>query len=207
MRREDGLSERLSVHLVDVEDIGRLSQNREEPSQRTWKQLMGQVEQHQQMFDLDECLQISICPLVFNWPCRINQRINTVSVYLHHFLSQPGEEKASEELEGTTNTAEPDPAEIWKKDFQCQWYKTADGDVSDQLSPKDGAAASVGGEQVDALRSTTASSVASLTKAASVSGSPQPSLGAPTDGGPRQVGAPNLTALLLLTAVGLCGEP
>ncbi|TNM86471.1 hypothetical protein fugu_006701 [Takifugu bimaculatus] len=119
---------------------------------------------------------------------------------------KPEEEKATEELEGTTNTAEPDPAEIWKKDFQCQWYKTADGDVSDQLSPKDGAAASVGGEQVDALRSTTASSVAA-TKAASVSGSPQPSPAAPTDGGPRQVGAPTLTALLLLTAVGLCVEP
>ncbi|XP_056897061.1 LOW QUALITY PROTEIN: glyco_hydro_56 domain-containing protein [Takifugu flavidus] len=119
---------------------------------------------------------------------------------------KPEEEKATEELEGTTNTAEPDPAEIWKKDFQCQWYKTADGDVSDQLSPKDGAAASVGGEQVDALRSTTASSVAA-TKAASVSGSPQPSPAAPTDGGPRQVGAPTLTALVLLTAVGLCVEP
>lgn len=130
-------------------------------------------------------------------------------MYLRHFLSQPEEEKATEELEGTTNTAEPDPAEIWKKDFQCQWYKTAEGDVSDQLSPKDGAAAGVGGEQVDALRSTTAPSVASVTKAASVSGSPQPSLEAPTDGGPRQVAAPNLnlTALLLLTAVGLCVEP
>lgn len=59
---------------------------------------------------------------------------------------------------------------------------------------------------MDALGSTTASSVA-VTKAASVSGSPQPSLAAPRDGGPRQVGAPNLTALLLLTAVGLCVEP
>lgn len=122
-------------------------------------------------------------------------------MYLHHFLSQPEEAKATEELEGTTNTAEPDPAEIWKKDFQCQWYKTADGDASDQLSPKDGAAAGVGGEQVDARRSTTAPSIASVTKAAS------PSLEAPTDGGLRQVGAPNLTALLLLLAVGLCVAP
>lgn len=128
-------------------------------------------------------------------------------MYLHHFLSQPEEAKATEELEGTTNTAEPDPAEIWKKDFQCQWYKTADGDVSDQLSPKDGAPAGVGVDQVDALRSTTATSLASMTKAASVSGSPPPSLDVPTDGGPRQVGAPNPTALLLLMAVGLCIEP
>ncbi|XP_056155483.1 glyco_hydro_56 domain-containing protein [Lampris incognitus] len=33
----------------------------------------------------------------------------------------------------------PDPAEIWKKDFQCQWFETPDGAISDQQSPKDGA--------------------------------------------------------------------
>lgn len=132
-----------------------------------------------------------------------------VSVYSHHFLSQPEEAKATEELDSTMNPAEPDPAEIWKNDFQCQWYKTADGDVSDQLSPKDGAPAGVGVEQNtrDRLQSTTASGLASRTKTASVSGSPKPSQEAATDGGPRTVGDPNLTALLLLVAVGLCVDP
>lgn len=132
-----------------------------------------------------------------------------VSVYSHPFLSQPEEAKASEELDSTTNPAEPDPAEIWKKDFQCQWYKTADGDASDQLSPKDGAPPGFGLEQNarDAFQSTTASSTASMTQTASVSGSPKPSLGVPIDAGPRPVGGPNLMALLLLVAIGLCVDP
>lgn len=132
-----------------------------------------------------------------------------VSIYSHHFLSQPDEAKATEDLDSTTNPAEQDPAEIWKKDFLCQWYKTADGDVSDQLSPKDGAPAGVGLEQNarDAFQSTTASSEASMTKTASASGSPKPSLEVATDGGPRPAGGPNMTALLLLVAIGLCVEP
>ncbi|XP_061636313.1 glyco_hydro_56 domain-containing protein isoform X2 [Phyllopteryx taeniolatus] len=47
--------------------------------------------------------------------------------------------KATEEPDPDAKAAEPDPAEMWKKDFQCQWYKTTDRDVSDQQSPKDGA--------------------------------------------------------------------
>lgn len=124
--------------------------------------------------------------------------------------SQPEEAKAAEELDSTANPAEPDPAEIWKKDFQCQWYKTTDGDVSDGLSPKDGAPDGVGAEQDagSALRSTAASIVASGTKAASESRSPQPSLEAATDGGPRPAGAPDLSALLLLLLLlGLCVDP
>lgn len=112
-------------------------------------------------------------------------------------------------LDSTTNPAEPDPAETWKRDFQCQWYNTADGDVSDQLSPKDGAPAGVGVEQNarDVSQSTAASSAASMPKTASVSGSPKPSLEVATDGGPRPVDGPKLTALLLLVAVGLCVDP
>lgn len=106
----------------------------------------------------------------------------------------------------STKPAEPDPAEIWKRGFQCQWYKTADGDVSDQQSPKDGA--SVGGtvDTGDVIGSTTAS----ITKGASVTelrgssspatGSPKPSLEITTDGGTTPLSAPNLTVLLLLVA-------
>ncbi|XP_061536167.1 glyco_hydro_56 domain-containing protein isoform X2 [Phycodurus eques] len=47
--------------------------------------------------------------------------------------------KATDEPDPDAKAAEPDPAEMWKKDFQCQWYKTTDRDVSDQQSPKDGA--------------------------------------------------------------------
>ncbi|XP_061688764.1 glyco_hydro_56 domain-containing protein isoform X2 [Syngnathoides biaculeatus] len=47
--------------------------------------------------------------------------------------------KATDEPGPDTKAAEPDPAEMWKKDFQCQWYKNSDGDISDQQSPKDGA--------------------------------------------------------------------
>ncbi|XP_055021625.1 glyco_hydro_56 domain-containing protein [Boleophthalmus pectinirostris] len=34
---------------------------------------------------------------------------------------------------------DPDPAELWKRDFQCQWFSSSDRDVSDQQTPKDGA--------------------------------------------------------------------
>uniref|UniRef100_A0A3B5A955 Hyaluronidase n=1 Tax=Stegastes partitus TaxID=144197 RepID=A0A3B5A955_9TELE len=120
-------------------------------------------------------------------------------------------EKVTEKVRKDTKAAEPDPAEIWKKDFQCQWYKTADGDVSDQQSPKDGA--SVGRTvQVGATR---ASAIASATKRASVTefrgssspgtGSPMPSV--PTDGGTRPLSGLDLTALLLLVAGSLCLDP
>lgn len=111
--------------------------------------------------------------------------------------------------------AEPDPAEIWKNDFQCQWYKTVDGDVSDQQSPKDGT--SVGGAVKENSAEIVATTTASTTKGASVTGlressspsvgSPTPSLEVPTDGGMNLLGAPNLTVLLFLVAGSLCLKP
>ncbi|XP_053173898.1 glyco_hydro_56 domain-containing protein [Scomber japonicus] len=155
------------------------------------------------------------------------------SAYLH--LPPPSEvlEKVTEKAEAAKTTdqpdtdakpAEPDPAEIWKKDFQCQWYKTADRDVSDQQSPKDGA--SVGGtveeNAGDVVGTTTASTtIASSTKGASGTelresgspvtvtgtGSPTPSLAEPTDCGTSLLTSSNLTVLLLLVALSLCLEP
>lgn len=143
-------------------------------------------------------------------PASFPYTITDVSDYSCHFLSQPEEAKGAEELDRPTNPAEPDPAEIWKKDFQCQWYKSVEGDVSDQLSLKDGAPAGGGGAEQnarDVVQSTAASSLASTTRTAPVSRSPKPSLEVATDGGSRPVDGPKLTALLLLAAVGLCVDP
>ncbi|XP_037629816.1 glyco_hydro_56 domain-containing protein [Sebastes umbrosus] len=160
------------------------------------------------------------------------------SAYLH--LPPPSEvvEKVTEKVEEAkatdqpdinTKAAEPDPAEIWKKDFQCQWYKTADGDVSDQQSPKDGVSVvgKVEENDGDLMGTTTASTtsttsiteaafVVETTKAASVielsvssspdTGSPTPSLEVTTDGGTSPLSAPSLTVLLLLVAASLCLE-
>ncbi|XP_034732826.1 glyco_hydro_56 domain-containing protein [Etheostoma cragini] len=153
------------------------------------------------------------------------------SAYLH--LPPPSElvEKVTEKAEAAkptdqpdTNTkpADPDPAEIWKKDFQCQWYKTADGDVSDQQSPQDGASVvgTVKENAGDVMGTITTSAIASTTafrtKGASVielrgssspgTGSPSPSLEVTTDGGTKPWSTPNLTVLLLLVAVSVCLE-
>ncbi|XP_054464580.1 LOW QUALITY PROTEIN: glyco_hydro_56 domain-containing protein [Anoplopoma fimbria] len=146
------------------------------------------------------------------------------SVYLH--LPLPSEvvekvtekeeaAKATDEPDTNTKPAEPDPAEIWKKDFQCQWYKTADGDVSDQQSPKDGA--SVGGTLKENTGDVLGTTATSTTKGASVielrgSGSPgtrspTPLLEVTTGGGTNSLSAPNLYVLLLLVAGSLCLEP
>lgn len=105
---------------------------------------------------------------------------------------------------------EPDPAEIWKSDFQCQWYKSADGDVSDQQSLKDGASigATVEETSADVEGTSTVSTPAATATGASVTeleessspsaGSPTPSLEGPTACGRRLLAAPNLTLLLLL---------
>lgn len=132
--------------------------------------------------------------------------------------SQMAAAKATDQPDTDAKPAEPDPAEIWKKDFQCQWYKTADGDVSDQQSPKDGA--SVGGPEGentgDEVGVTTTSVTTTLTtKSASVTelresntlpgtGSP---LELPTNSGNNPLSAPNLTVLLLLVAGSLCLKP
>ncbi|XP_019944399.2 hyaluronidase-1 isoform X1 [Paralichthys olivaceus] len=153
------------------------------------------------------------------------------SAYLH--LQPPTEvvEKVTEKAEAAKATdqpdtdtkpaepAEPDPAEIWKNDFQCQWYKIADGDVSDRLPPKDGT--SFGGtvevNTGDVVGTTTASTIASITKGASATElrrsssvdtvSPSPSLEVPTGRGTNPPSAPHLTVLLLLVIGRLCLEP
>lgn len=63
----------------------------------------------------------------------------SVSANIRTIFCFPRQVKATAQPDTVSKTAEPDSAEIWKKDFQCQWYKTADGEVSDQQSPKDGA--------------------------------------------------------------------
>ncbi|KAM9855193.1 hyaluronidase-2 [Aulostomus maculatus] len=92
------------------------------------------------------------------------------SAYLH--LPPPYEvmEKVTDKAEKATDQpdvkTEPDPAEVWKKDFQCQWYKTADRDVSDQQSPKDASVGATVKENTgDGRATTTTSTVASTTVA------------------------------------------
>ncbi|KAK5863264.1 hypothetical protein PBY51_000308 [Eleginops maclovinus] len=122
-------------------------------------------------------------------------------------------EKATDQPDTNTKAVEPDPAEIWKKDFQCQWYKTADGEVSDQQSPKDGASVvgKVKEKAEDVMGTTrTPSTRASTTKGASViesrgsssngPQSPSPSLEVTTGSCTNPSSAPNLTGLLLLVA-------
>lgn len=152
------------------------------------------------------------CHLIFSFQTDKIYNINII-------FFQPEATEATDQPDASTKPAELDPAEIWKKDFQCQWYKTVDRDVSDQHSPKDGA--SVGGTVAqnagDVMGSTTASTVASTTKGASATelrgssspgtASPKPSLEVTTDGGTNPLSAPTLTALLLLVAGSLCLEP
>ncbi|KAM8863704.1 hyaluronidase-2 isoform 1-T3 [Spinachia spinachia] len=146
------------------------------------------------------------------------------SVYLHLPLpSEPVEkatekeeaEKTTDQPETNTKRAEPDPAEIWKKDFQCQWYETEDGNVSDQQSPKDGASA--GGAVKENIGGVLGNAAASSTKGASaieLRGSSSPGAGSPTasqegaaDGGTGSPSVPIVTVLLLLVAGRLCLEP
>ncbi|KAL7398392.1 hypothetical protein ABVT39_009024 [Epinephelus coioides] len=152
------------------------------------------------------------------------------SAYLH--LPAPSEvvEKVTEKAEAakatdqpdtSTKPAEPDPAEMWKKDFQCQWYKTADGDVSDQQSPKDGVSVGVTVKENtgDVMETTTASTIASTTTTTGASvtelsetsspstGSRTPLLEVTADSGTNPLSAPDLTVLLLLLAGCLCLKP
>ncbi|KAM9343946.1 hyaluronidase-2 [Pholidichthys leucotaenia] len=127
------------------------------------------------------------------------------SAYLH--LPPPSTEKA-EAAEVTAppdadpKTAEPDPAEVWKNDFQCQWYKTEDGDVSDQRPPKDGV--SLGGmvERNSGSASTTkrASETQVTTTSSPGTGSLMPSLEVPADGGTNRLRAPDFTVILLVVS-------
>ncbi|XP_073326313.1 hyaluronidase-1 [Pagrus major] len=151
------------------------------------------------------------------------------SAYLHlpppsevveKVTEKPEAAKATDPPDTSTKAAEPDPAEIWKKDFQCQWYKTADGDVSDQQSPKDGASVGVTAKENarDVIDTTTASTVASAVSSTTIgasvaelggssspgTASPKPSLAVLTDGGTSPL--PSLTVVLLLVVGSLSLE-
>ncbi|XP_061830512.1 hyaluronidase-2 isoform X1 [Nerophis lumbriciformis] len=107
-------------------------------------------------------------------------------------------EKATDQPDPDAKAAEPDPAEMWKKDFQCQWYKTPDRDVSDQQSPKDGTSVKGPLEQIPRdLRGTLATyTAASVTKGASVIEA--------SESGSVLMAADSNIILLLLVAACLC---
>lgn len=128
--------------------------------------------------------------------------------------SQVEAAKATDLPDTDTKTAEPDPAETWKKDFQCQWYKTEDQDVLDLQSPKDGV--SLGGTLEANAGGVTETRTTATTKRASVtefSGSSTagtgtaPSLEASRDKGTNSPSAPSITVLLLLVVGSLSLEP
>lgn len=128
--------------------------------------------------------------------------------------SQVEAAKATDLPDTDTKTAEPDPAETWKKDFQCQWYKTEDQDVLDLQSPKDGV--SLGGTLEANAGGVTETTTTATTKRASVtefSGSSTagtgtaPSLEASTDKGTNSPSAPSITVLLLLVVGSLSLKP
>ncbi|KAF3696645.1 Hyaluronidase-2 [Channa argus] len=138
------------------------------------------------------------------------------SQVLEKVMEKGGAAKATDQPDTGAKPAEPDPVEIWKNDFQCQWYKTEDGDISDQPSPQDGASVGVTVAENSAnVVGTAPFTLASTTQGASVTGlresdspdngSPTPSLEVPTDN-THLLGSPSLTVLLLLVAGKLCME-
>ncbi|CAL8368918.1 unnamed protein product [Lota lota] len=102
---------------------------------------------------------------------------------------------------------EPDPAEMWKKDFLCQWFETSEEAISDQESPKDGA--SIVGQGVQKTEDVEGPVGASTVKesslgeaeesSTSITGSPKPSSEVLTDHGTKP-GYQITTLLLLLVA-------
>ncbi|KAK5622413.1 hypothetical protein CRENBAI_003925 [Crenichthys baileyi] len=143
------------------------------------------------------------------------------SAYLHLPAQSSAAEKATEKAvraepteqpDASTKAAELDPAEIWKKDFQCQWYKSADVEISERQAPKDGV--SVGGKADGSAGNTAETRTASATKSASETtfggrdfagtGSQTALQEEQTDSG-TELSAPKLHALLLLLGAGcLC---
>ncbi|XP_034027449.1 hyaluronidase-1-like [Thalassophryne amazonica] len=87
------------------------------------------------------------------------------STYLHIPPQSPVLSKAqTDATETETKPPEPDTAEIWKRDFQCQWFQMLDGDVLVQQSPKDGVSAGEKlGENSSNTRKTTITSTTGLT--------------------------------------------
>ncbi|XP_017266727.1 glyco_hydro_56 domain-containing protein [Kryptolebias marmoratus] len=142
------------------------------------------------------------------------------SAYLHLPPQPTAAQKVTEKVKTTaqpdtaSKTAEPDPAESWKKDFQCQWYKTADREISDQQSLKDGAP--FGGKAEGNVEGMVATTTISTAKSATetvltgsdllATGSETASLELATDSGAIPLNAPNLY-FLLLGAVSFCLGP
>ncbi|KAK7884618.1 hypothetical protein WMY93_027741 [Mugilogobius chulae] len=60
------------------------------------------------------------------------------SVYVGSDLDFATSDGATDQPD-TSPSPDPDPAELWKRDFQCQWFSSSDRDITDQQSPKDGA--------------------------------------------------------------------
>uniref|UniRef100_A0A3P9JBG1 Hyaluronidase n=1 Tax=Oryzias latipes TaxID=8090 RepID=A0A3P9JBG1_ORYLA len=105
----------------------------------------------------------------------------------------------------STVTGKSDPAEIWKKDFRCQWYKTAGGDASDQQAPRDGASVGVKSDgDAGAMTAASTAQSASDTKFRRTdppdTGNSKPSLEVPTDSVASLLAAPNGMLLLGLVA-------
>ncbi|MED6279701.1 hypothetical protein CHARACLAT_003407 [Characodon lateralis] len=143
------------------------------------------------------------------------------SAYLHLPAQSRAAEKATENAERAeateqpdagTKAAELDPAEIWKKDFQCQWYKSADVEISEWQAPKDGV--SNGGKADGSAGNTAETRTASATRSASETtfggrdfagtGSQTALQEVQTDSG-TELSGPKLHALLLLLGAGcLC---
>lgn len=128
-------------------------------------------------------------------------------------LSQAEGAEATQQPDAETKAAEPDPAEIWKKDFQCQWYKSADGEISERQPPKDGV--SVGGKAEGNTGNAAETRTSSTTKSASENlsrgsdfagtGSQTVSVEMQTDNGTNLLTVPTLQTLLLLLGAGcLC---
>ncbi|MEQ2270550.1 hypothetical protein XENORESO_000815 [Xenotaenia resolanae] len=120
--------------------------------------------------------------------------------------------EATEKPDAGTKAAELDPAEIWKKDFQCQWYKSADVEISEWQAPKDGV--SNGGKADGSAGNTAETRTASATRSASETtfggsdfagtGSQTALQEVQTDSG-TELSGPKLHALLLLLGAGcLC---
>ncbi|MEQ2177130.1 hypothetical protein GOODEAATRI_000704, partial [Goodea atripinnis] len=120
--------------------------------------------------------------------------------------------EATEQPDAGTKAAELDPAEIWKKDFQCQWYKSADVEISEWQDPKDGV--SNGGKADGSAGNTAETRTASATRSASETtfggrdfagtGSQTSLQEVQTDSG-TELSGPKLHALLLLLGAGcLC---
>jgi len=100
----------------------------------------------------------------------------------------------------TVQPNQPDPAEMWKKDFQCQWFETSEEAISDQESPKDGVGRTEDVEGPGGASTVKDSSLGEPEDSStSVTGSPKPSLEVPTDHGTKP-GHQITTLLLLLVA-------